>query len=652
MNTNIFFKFLAGWVLLTLLLTGCSNGGGGSPTDDNAMQTFSSRTQLAEYLKKGMQQTSAKSIYSYAETADAASPAGASNDQTVSRTNLQEIGVDEADIIKSDGQYLYIIQGSNQEIRIMELNSNPAEAVQAGKITLDSNQNRVEGLYLLSQENLLVTIAGRADNIWGIWHQPWQWQNGTTEVGIYNVDNPANTTLNTFISIDGQLISSRRIQNTLYLVTRYTPSIEGYESYPAGNNDQTKNETLLAEANLEELLPDIEVNHQNLGDLIQPSSCYLPPYDPESDIEPTLITITAINLSPPFKQVSRSIAGPTQTIYMSSSSLYLATTRYNSASTDTELHKFILTESGPSYRGSGTVTGHLGWEEDKKPFRMGEYKGVLRIATSLGESWTQDATMRLSLFRENNDALVEISHLENIGKKGERLYAARFIQERAYLVTFRVTDPLYVFDLSDPENPRQAGELEIDGYSDYLHPINANLLLGIGKDAVADQSSSDFGGAWYQGVKLSLFDVSDPANPTELDAVVIGKRGTESDALYDHHALAYLPPTDTAPARLALPIHLHESIPDQDSYKDFDPNKPNAYYEWTHTGLYLFDITSDTVKSQGQMIVEESTTNQPYYYWNGNTDRAVLLRNSIHYIHGGQVWSAPWAQPDQMSNPQ
>ncbi|MCP4692304.1 MAG: hypothetical protein GY859_29940, partial [Desulfobacterales bacterium] len=176
----------------------------------------------------------------------------------------------------------------------------------------------------------------------------------------------------------------------------------------------------------------------------------------------------------------------------------------------TDLHKFNLTENGPVYRGSGSAPGNLGWEEDKKPFRMSHYNGVMRVATSLGDDWSGTSTTRLTLLRENpaatGDVLEEISHIDGIGEAGERLYAVRFLGARAYMVTFRVTDPVYVFDLSDPENPLQKGELHIDGYSDYLHPIGETLLLGIGKDAVPDDGSNDFGGrgAWYQGVKLSL----------------------------------------------------------------------------------------------------------------------------------------------------
>jgi len=294
---------------------------------------------------------------------------------------------------------------------------------------------------------------------------------------------------------------------------------------------------------------------------------------------------------------------------------------------------------------------------------MSEHEDVLRIATSLGETWVGNSTTMLTLLRENSDgtvpALKEISHIDGIGKPGESLYAVRFAGDLAYMVTFRVTDPLYIFDLSDPLNPVQAGELQIDGYSDYLHPIGENLLLGMGKDAVPDTSSIDFGGrgAWYQGVKLALFDISNPADPRQVDSLVIGKRGTESHALYDHHALAYLPPEGDRPARLALPVELRDTMP---SVPYGDPANPWFRYAWTHTGLYMFDIhTGDLpghetgIEKRGAMIVaERPDESHDDWYWCWPTDRAVILGDSAHYVHGGEVWSATWGLGTDLVGPE
>ncbi|MEK6713903.1 MAG: beta-propeller domain-containing protein, partial [Nitrospirota bacterium] len=397
------------------------------------------------------------------------------------------------------------------------------------------------------------------------------------------------------------------------------------------------------------------------------------------------ITITAIDLASPQTPQSSCIVGQAETVYVSPESLYLATTRYRyspmplsgdvavgapvavgmtvsytSPEVETDLHKFSLDASQPVYSGSGVVPGHLGWEQDKKSFRMGEKDGYLRIATSLGETWDSSAQTMLTVLKESETAgegrLVEVSRLPNdvhpepIGKPGERLYAARFLGDRAYLVTFRVTDPLYVIDLKDPADPYIAGELKISGYSDYLQPVGENMLLGIGKDAVPDTGTGGWGdgrGAWYQGVKLSLFDVQYPANPKEVNSMVIGKRGTDSDALIDHHAFAYIPPLNGKPARLALPVRLH------DTANEYLSGNPWDYYDWTHTALYLFDIDvqgKTGITLSGQLIAEERSADNIYDYGYGN-DRALILNDSTHFIHEGKVWSALWSSAEQATGP-
>ncbi|MCP4688744.1 MAG: hypothetical protein GY859_11885, partial [Desulfobacterales bacterium] len=453
----------------------------------------------------------------------------------------------------------------------------------------------MEGLYLLTDRggdkpDLLVAICADSVNYWTYWRNPWFWRSKTTEVGLYNVTDPLNAEPAALLSMDGQLISSRRIGDVVYVVTRHTSEPEGFNPYPRDQMEEDQNVAVLEKAELSDLLPAYSLDGQGRGALVQARECFLPPHDEDVIPAPFLITVTAIPLSDPGNPVSQTIIGPSETIYASTDALYLATTPHEYSPPtafepwgiwmtpppeSTDLHKFNLTESGPVYRGSGSAPGNLGWEEEKKSFRMSHYNGVMRIATSTGDFWGGASPTRLTLFRENPDAtgdvLEEISNIDGIGEVGESLYAVRFLGARAYLVTFQAFNPLYVFDLSDPENPLQMGELHIDGYSDYLHPIGETLLLGIGRDAVQDESSTDEGGrgAWIQSVKLSLFDVSDPYNPLEVDSLVYGKRGTGSEALTDHHALAYLPPINGAPARLALPIELHETLPPYYGYTNY-----------------------------------------------------------------------------------
>ena len=313
----------------------------------------------------------------------------------------------------------------------------------------------------------------------------------------------------------------------------------------------------------------------------------------------------------------------------------------------TSIHKFSLEEGVITYAASGEARGHLGWAEDKRSFRMGtggENGEYLNIATSIGSTWNETSSTRLTVLKENGNRLETVDFIDGIGKPGEQLFAARFIGSRAYLVTFQVIDPLYVVDLSDQENPTIAGELEIEGYSDYLHPVDENLLLGFGKDAIPDDGSSDFGfarGAWYQGVKVSLFNVADPSNPTEINALVYGKRGSESELLTDHHAISFLPTSAFFPYRFAIPIQVNETEPD---FEWFDPESPSAWYSFTNKGLYTFEVTDQGVMETG--YIEGDSTDEvldfaPFFSSFG--DRSVLLDNAVFYVHEGEVIAAPYA---------
>lgn len=731
--------------IMAIAMTGCSSSDSGeplssiTPQEENipeqpepvstaSLSGFKSESDLEQYLKNGLRLNAEEQVYRDDGLVNAAeeaptSPAPESQESSdkaggsFSKTNIQEAGVDEADIIKTDGQFLYIASSSmphyyyleddvviqdeevetdekpggmnykDPVIRILELSSNPADANEVAEIPVKDFENSVNGLYLLtdrgeSKPDLLITTGGNAQNMWTDWYCCWCWTNGVAEIAIFNVDNPAKPGKISHLKLDGQLISSRRIKDKLYVVTRYTPNLPDYNKYPANKEEEENNKRVLDKATLSDLLPKAEINGTSKGSLVMADQCFLPPLNEDRKEEPDLITITAIDLNNPDNMVSRSIAGPVETFYMSTQSLYLASTSqyhgpffgipeiavdtvdandsetvkdemYTPPPATTDLHKFALTENGPVYKGSGEVQGHLGWEMDKKPFRMSEYDNILRIATSLGDSWNNTSSTRLTLFKQGADeTLKEIAHIDNIGEEGENLYASRFIGEKAYLVTFRVTDPLYVFDLSDPYKPIKTGELHIQGYSDYLHPISQDLILGIGKDAVPDMSSSETWrgrqGAWYQGVKLSLFDVSDPSNPSELDSIIIGKRGTEAGVLHDHHAMAYLPPANGQPARLALPISVHTTYP---QYYEFDPSSPSSWYDWTHTGLYLFEIGSADISVAGEMIVSEADPNNEYWYEDITDDRAVLTESNVHYIHNSEVWSSTWTDPEMMSEP-
>ncbi len=653
--------------------------------DSDALQRFSSEAAMEAYLKEGMQKSSSQDMYvrtlAFAPTTtDVASAAGESS--RTSTTNLQETGVDEADTVKMAGANLFMLASCEQSpcVEVQRLDSATARATPVSTYALDT-KIAPDGMYRVQDgilgQDMLVTVAGQFG--WG-WYSIWGgWQNSKTELNFLNIANPASLSTIEKLTIDGALVSSRRVDDTLYLVTRYTPGVVDYIAYPVDKAQEAANAAVLARAELPEILPRVRDARDDVTTLVQSKDCYLPVSAVDGSANPSIITITAVPLKNPTAHKSTCFLGASETLYMTPDSLYLATTswdydvlaadslRYEPNHT-TAIHKFALDDGAIVYQGSGAVKGHLGWSEDKKSFRMGENGAYLNVVTSIGDTWNETSSTRLTVLKEGTDGRLQtVREIDGIGKPGEQLYAARFLGDRAYLVTFRVIDPLYVVDLSAQENPRIVGELQIDGYSDYLHPISENLLLGIGKDAVPSAMDDPFfrgRGAWYQGVKLALFDVSNPALPREIDSLVLGKRGTESDVLWDHHAFTYLPPQGNEPARFSIPVRLHDA---PSAWEGFDPKAPSAWYDYTHTALYSFEVGAQGISQAGRIVADVAQQRQagsegdekpvindafrilpvdglflPFFAY--YSDRSVLKDDAVFYLHEGKVLSSFWGQ--------
>lgn len=658
---------------------------------DAALAQFASGDALERFLKEGLQNAAMEFFGPMVDVGFAPAPEGG-----FSTTNLQEAGVDEADLIKSDGSILYaaindlyafkgVAPTAPNRIRVLALKESPFGITPLTNILFgDVLERPLDGMYLITGRedeapDLLAAVTGRPQFFVEplmLWPSPWPWINGVTELFLFNVDDPANPAQLVEISIDGHLLASRRIGESLYLVTRHTPNVEGLMIAPGTEEDAEANAALLEQLALTDLLPDFRVDGERLGDLVDASAAFLPPI-PGGYTGTDLITLTRIDLgNPAALPVTVTIVGQTETVYASTKAFYLATTSFAypidfgfiqyPETITTDIHKFGLVDGLPEYRGSASVPGHLGWDVDNKPFRMGEHDDVLRVVTSSDFAWGQMGQNRLTLLAEAGDPpskgsggplLKEIAHLPNaqrpqtLGKPDERLYGTRFVGDKLFAVTFLQIDPLIVVDLSNPADPFINGELEIPGFSDYLHPVNEDLLVGVGKDAVVVEGEIGDGRfAWFQGVKIGLFNVSDPAMPVELDSLVIGRRGSESEVLFDHHAFGFLAEeTDKArPARFTIPVSVHDAA----SASEISPD-PTTWYEWHHTGLYLFDIVGDSLVSGGAVIGADRTTHQydPYDQFTGG-NRALIWGDAVFYVPRGDVFSAPWNQPEMAVGPQ
>ena len=209
---------------------------------------------------------------------------------------------------------------------------------------------------------------------------------------------------------------------------------------------------------------------------------------------------------------------------------------------------------------------------------------------------------------------------------GEKIYSARFMGDRCYLVTFKKVDPLFVIDLRDPYIPRVLGQLKIAGYSDYLHPYDENHIIGIGKETV-EAEEGDF--AWYQGVKISLFDVTDVEHPKEIAKYEIGDRGTDSPVLRDHKAFLF----DKSKNLLVMPVLVAEIDPAK--YPHGIP--PNTYGDYVWQGTYVFNISLTqglVFKGRITHLENDSDLLKSGYYFSSeySVKRTLYIDNVLYTI--------------------
>ena len=661
-------------VLLVTSLTLYSCGGGcisqqtsSQSTGSLTIKRASSSDELANYLKSSLINNHATEIneasyYTLASYSASDSETGAAA-QTFSTTNAQESSVDEADRLKTDGNYLYTSSINGPEIKIFGTESGAPEIATYPLQTL--NKTLISGLYLRDETKQLLAVSGdgrQSASIWDMWFDAAYWEDRKTEVFTLDINNPSLPELQDKLTLDGQLISSRRIGSTLYLATRHTPTVNGLIEYPESSAELLINRGLINFASLDNMLPSYQVNDGRKQLLFDVEDCFISDYAQPKQQQTSIISLLAIDLdaATPTPR-GQCFVGDAETVYASTEAFYLATTHYQYNEEDgfinddgqisTEIHKFALDSLTPDYRGTGSVAGHLGWQQDLKPFRMSEHNDVLRIITYTGNQADGDSSpAHLYTLAENTktSTLDILGSLPNearpalLGKLGEQIYATRFIGSRAYLVTFRTTDPLYIVDLSNPSDPFIASELEINGYSDYLHPVGENYLLGIGKDAVASTDSGDGRGAWDQGVKLSLIDISDASAPYEKQQIILGKRGSNTAVSSTHHALTSLLKGDSL--ELALPVSLHETAYTGNTASD--ESDPSTYYNWTRNSLYRLSINTITgdIQILPEIEVEPQLPNgitaeyaEYFYGFDLHHDRSAIIGDTVYYLQGDRV---------------
>lgn len=532
--------------------------------------------------------------------ADAAATDTSSDGSAVNytTTNVQEAGVDEADIIKTNGEYTYALGGKKLHI----IKTWPKESFgELGSIDVEGDPI---SLYLIGEMGIVLSTVHNGSEV-------------NTKVTFISMNDPKSPRIARESYYDGRFVSSRMIEKKVYVITQAyfkssKPAFDYYidpQIYPECDDDKKpvapsqemldavtnlkeKNKKIAEEWKLSRRLPIARHKIDNA-----PIDMIVPEYSDFSRAEAVngtavigIIKIDATLLQSPDRQLF--IVGRPSTIYASTGSIFIASPENNNKRT--ALHRFELDgeREDISYFGSSDVEGHL-----LNQFSMSEYDGYLRVAATNSTGLQTETSV--SVFDATDPDMPLLGHVNGIGKN-EAVYAVRFIGKRGFVVTFKQIDPLFVIDLQNPNDPKIAGELVVPGFSTYLHPLDDDHLIGIGRDGANLLTS---------GLKLSLFDVTDSANPKEDNSIIIGKGGTDSPALADHHAFTF----DKENGLLALPLTYcngSKSKKNNDSY-----NGAQVYNVGVDSGFGLVDEVKDSM--------ELGVCN--YWGYSGKVLRTVLI---------------------------
>ncbi len=621
-----------------------------------------------------------------------------------SATNIQVAGVDEADIVKTDGRYIYTLSNGNLVIA-KAYPADEAEVLSTTEITKSWHEKQDEAEasatgetiiapvssivtpreMFIDNETLLIFANTYVDRIYPLpmaedggttgsvggtaqtsgtatagtgaateakmaiapappdgMYYPYYYGSNVATIMLWDISDRANPRLERTIDFEGSYLTSRKIGSDVYFV------VNSYPRY-----------YIMEQAQIDEtIVPAFrdskEIQAGAASEFSPVSKCaevgFLPPISAES-----FVVVGSVSMSDIQKDVVKeTVVGSGQNVYASLDNLYLAEVEYNygimplvrsipvvggiaaeiawqQPEEKTHVHKFGLESGEITYKGVMDAPGHI-----LNQFSMDEYKNYFRIATTISQQFSETGEVA----PQTNNVYVFGGDLKLAGSleklaPGESIYAARFMGDRAYLVTFKKIDPLFVIDLSTPESPKVLGKLKIPGYSDYLHPYDETHIIGLGKEAVeAEESRGDF--AWYQGIKIALFDVSDVENPREIAKANIGDRGTDSYALHDHKAFLF----DRGKNLLVIPVLLAEI--NEGQYSGDVP--AYAYGDFVYQGAYVYNLTLENgfeLKGRITHVDEddESFLKSGYYYYDSgdSVKRSLYIGDVLYTISDTKI---------------
>ncbi len=595
-----------------------------------------------------------------------------SSDQDFSQTTIQEEGVDEPDVVKTDGAFLYMID--NSLVRIVRV-APPEDLGVVGEFTVSGfgrdlflYQDKVIAITstgggyffggggIIAEPLPLLDDVGAVDIAFdGFVSDPSNdllFARPQTHVTVIDVSTPDAPTLVSTTAFEGSPSASRMIGGTLHLV------LSNFQDFyidvlPAlGTRDLE-----LSGIEVEQLLPHFRQTTPEGGEtegLVVTWEELSRPTDADGFGVVSVVTID-VNAGGSFTAVG--VVAEPGLAYASTNALYLTDTNYNFGGNlreTTDVYKFDLSSDRAEPVATGSVPGRI-----LNQYSMGEFEEKLRVATTVGATFTRMMGMQSGPFNnvyileERGGSLQTIGRVENIAP-GETIQSARFLGNRGYLVTFLQVDPFFTLDLSDARNPRVVGKLKVPGFSTFLQPMDENHILAVGEFVSEESPFSD------RGVQLSIFDVTDFANPVQTSNIVLGRNsGAYSEALFNPKAFTYFPERNLAALPLSVfsqlifeePIGIDDGdLVDGGTSSDNPPDggvdapPPDASDESSSPapptggfdGLVVFSVSPDGISEMGRV----STRFEQEGFFFSSFTRGVFIGDNVFAVTNNGVRGA------------
>lgn len=520
-----------------------------------------------------------------------------------SKTNNQVEGVEEADIVKTDGKYIYYVT----EEKVVIVNATePTNMKITSEIKYEKEQTQPKEIFVNGNKLIIVEQKYNYNNEMNensVMYDMLYPLEENTNVKVYNIENKNKPVMEREIQIEGGYLSSRMVGENVYVLSNKYIYSELLEKDKEELNENDYKPKYLDTASSKEAKC---IEYSDIS------------YFPESG-DNAFLNVAGFNINNNEPANIETYLGAGTEVYASQNNLYVAKVKYeykdeklygyyDNYNINTYIYKFKLENSKVEYVSTGSVPGEV-----LNQFSMDEKDGNFRIATTNSTNLKEEnRTNNLYILNEN---LKMIGSLENLAK-GEKIYSVRFSDNKAYMVTFVQTDPLFVIDLSESTNPILLGELKIPGYSTYLHLYDENHIIGFGENT----ETKEEGSVVTIGMKMALFDVTNPTSPKEMYSVDIGDRGTYSELLYNHKALLFSKEKNI----IAFPISISEG---EDHHSDINFQGAIVYGLDLENGFNL----------KGKIAHMQITEGYNDYDYTKEVERIIYIDNNLYTLSEGLI---------------